>query len=244
MLVRLAVLFSLTLAALAQTVCPPTPRYSACDLIFDIPTARGDRTLDLHAEFRSPTANTALVNAFWDGGTKWVIRFTPTEAGNYTYRLTSEIDALNGKTGTFTASPNDKQGWLRAANIHHFALVEGNQITQYLWMGAVVPGFASMDAARWKSLVDTRAAQHFNHLAVTLIDDSNAAQFRAPETYRAAEEKIRYANDRGIAIDVAFFGPDGLMTRLLPEHEDRQKWFVYALSRLAAYDVTWQGLEG
>ena len=145
MIVRLAAPFLFGVAAFAQTVCPATPRYSACDLVFDIPTAHGDRALDLHAEFRSPTANTALVNAFWDGGTKWVIRFTPTEPGDYTYRLTSEIESLNGKVGQFTATPNDKKGWLRAANVHHFALVEGNQLTPYLWMGAVVPNFASID---------------------------------------------------------------------------------------------------
>jgi hypothetical protein len=244
MIVRFAALFIFGVAGLAQTVCPATPRYSACDIVFDIATAHGDRALDLHAEFRSPTANTALVNAFWDGGTKWVIRFTPTEAGDYTYRLASEIESLNGKVGQFTATPNDKKGWLRAANIHHFALVEGNQLTPYLWMGALVPAFASIDLARWKSLVDTRAQQHFNHLGVTLIDEANAVQFRAPETFRTAEEKIRYANERGIIVDVAFFGPNGLMNRLLPSHEERQKWFVYALSRLGAYDVTWQGLEG
>jgi hypothetical protein len=229
--------------AWAQTVCPPTPRYSPCDLVFDIPEAKGE-TLDLHAEFRSPLASTALVNAFWDGGTKWVIRFTPIEAGNYTYRLTSAIESLNGKQGGFTVTPNNKEGWLRAANLHHFASVEGNTLTPYLWMGGVVPGFPSLSAAAWRDLVDRRAAQHFNHLGITLVDASVGAGFRSPEFYRAAEEKIRYANDRGIVVDIAFFGPDGLMNRLLPEHEDRQKWFTYALSRLAAFDVTWQGLEG
>jgi hypothetical protein len=34
------------------------------------------------------------------------------------------------------------------------------------------------------------------------------------------------------------------MDRLLPTRGDRQKWFTYALSRLAAFDVTWQGIEG
>ena len=227
----------------AQTVCPPTPRYSPCDLVFDIPSASGDQALNLHAEFRSPQATTALVNAFWDGGTKWVIRFTPTESGAYTYRLTSALEAYNGKQGGFTATPNSKAGWLRAANLHHFALVEGNTYTPHLWMGGVVPGFASMELTAWKSMVDRRAAQHFNHLAVTLVDESVAANFRLPEFYRTAEEKIRYANDRGIIVDLAFFGPNGLMNRLLPSHEDREKWFSYALSRLAACDVTWQGLE-
>jgi hypothetical protein len=243
MMVRIAAALLVGGTLYAQTVCPPTPRYSSCDLVFDIPGGTRNQ-LDLHAEFRSPSAATALVNAFWDGGAKWVIRFTPTESGAYTYRLTSAVESLNGKQGQFTATANNKPGWLRAANLHHFADVEGNALTPHLWMGAVVPGFASMDAARWRALVDARASQHFNHLAVTLVDESVAGNFQSPEFYRSAEEKIRYANDRGIVVDLAFFGPDGLMTRLLPSHEERSKWFAFALSRLAAFDVTWQGLEG
>ena len=242
-MIRFAVVLLLASAVWAQTVCPPTPRYSPCDVVFDIPSAQGDKPLDLHAEFRSPNAVTALVNAFWDGGTKWVIRFTPTEAGAYTYRLTSALNEWNGKQGGFTATPDNKTGWLRAANLHHFAFVEGNTYTPHLWAGGVVPGFASMPADTWRGLVDRRAAQHFNHLAITLVDESNAGNFRSPNFYRAAEEKIRYANDRGIIVDIAFFGPNGLMNRLLPSHDDRAQWFAYALSRLEAYDVTWQGLE-
>jgi hypothetical protein len=237
MMVRTAALLALSAAAWAQTVCPPTPRYSPCDLVFDVPSANGDKPLDLHAEFRSPKLDTALVHAFWDGGTKWVIRYTPAEAGQYTFRLS------NGKEGQFRATDNSKKGWVRPANVHHFADVEGIVLTPHLWMGAVVPGFASMDLARWKALVDARAQQHFNHLAITLVDESVAGNFTSPAFYQTAEEKIRYANDHGIIIDLAFFGPNGLMNRLLPAHDDRQKWFTYALSRLAAFDVTWQGIE-
>ena len=82
--------------------------------------------------------------------------------------------------------------------------------------------------------------QHFNHLAVTLADQASSSTFRSPEFFRAAEEKIAYANQHGIMIDLAFFGPD-LLTRLLPTPADRRVWFTYALSRLAAFDVVWQG---
>jgi Putative collagen-binding domain of a collagenase len=131
--------------------------------------------------------------------------------------------------------------------VHHFAFVDAansNNLTPHLWMGAVVPGFASMHDAQWRSLVDTRASQHFNHLGVTLVDESVAANFKSPEFFRAAEAKLRYANDKNIIVDIAFFGPDGLMDRLLPAHGDRENWFTYAVSRLAAFDVTWQGIEG
>ena len=59
------------------------------------------KPLNLQAEFRSPHHDTALVRAVWDGGSKWLIRFTPTEAGDYTFRLTSSQPAFNGKEGAF-----------------------------------------------------------------------------------------------------------------------------------------------
>jgi hypothetical protein len=244
---RILLTFALATMACAQTVCPPTPEFTPCDLVFDIPSAKGDQPIDLQAEFRSPHQNTGLVKAFWDGGTRWIIRYTPAESGSYAWRVTSSLPAFSGKEGQFTATPVDKPGWLRAANTHHFAFVDAanqNNLTPHLWMGAVVPGFASMSEAQWKSLVDTRAAQHFNHLGVTLVDESSASTFQTPEFFRTAEGKLRYANQKGLIVDVAFFGPNALMDRLLPTRDARQKWFTYALSRLAAYDVTWQGLEG
>lgn len=218
--------------ASAQTVCPPTRIYTPCDLIFD-----SAQSPDLQAEFRSPKANTVLAHAFSDGGSKWVIRFTPTEAGTYTYRLNG------GKQGEVTAIAAENPGWLRAANLHHFAYVEGNVLTPHLYMGAVVPAFSSMDLARWKTLVDTRAAQHFNHLAVTLVDQSASSAFRTPEFFQTAEQKILYANQHGVIVDLAFFGPGGMLGRLLPSSSERRTWFTYALSRLAAFDVVWQGIE-
>jgi hypothetical protein len=246
MTVRIVAALAFTTAAWGQTVCPPTPQFTPCDLVFDIPSAKGDQPIDLAAEFRSPHQSTGLVKAFWDGGTRWIIRYTPAESGAYAWRLLGTVDGFNGKEGQFTSIPVEKPGWLRAANVHHFAFVDAtnpNNLTPHLWMGAMVSGFASMNLAQWKSLVDTRASQHFNHLGVTLVDAAGA-NFQSPDFFRAAEEKLRYANQKGIIVDVAFFGPNGLADRLLPTHNDREKWFTYALSRLAAFDVTWQGIEG
>ena len=246
MIARIFTALALTACACAQTVCPPTPQFSTCDLVFDIPSVNGDQPIDLQAEFRSPHQNTGAVRAFRDGGTSWVIRYTPAESGTYAWRLTSGIAGFGGKEGQFTATPVDKPGWLRAANVHHFAFVDAanaNNLTPHLWMGAVIPGFTAMSLMQWKSLVDIRAAQHFNHLGITLVDEVSTADFQSPEFFRAAEDKFRYAHQKGIIVDIAFFGPNGLMDRLLPSHNAREKWFTYALSRLAAFDVTWQGIE-
>ena len=230
--------------ASAQTVCPPTPEYSPCELVFDIPSASPSKPLDLQAEFRSPRASTFRVHAFRDGGNKWVIRYVPAEPGKHVFRLLGSVAEYSGKEGEMTATPGpaNHPGLLRTANLHHFAWVDGINYIPYLFMGATVPGFAEMDLAHWKALVDERAAQHFNHLGVTLVDQNASTSFRTPEFFRAAEEKIAYANQRGIMIDLAFFGPD-LLTKLLPAISDRRAWFMYALSRLAAFDVMWQGVE-
>ncbi|MCU1326743.1 MAG: hypothetical protein JWN34_2113 [Bryobacterales bacterium] len=242
MTLRIAACFLLTAAGWAQTVCRPTPKFSPCDLVFDLPGTDPAKTLDLHAEIRSPRHETVRANGFWDGGTRWVVRFTPDEAGPHTFRLTGPGD-LMGKEGQLTATDNGKAGWLRAANLHHFALVDGNNLTPHLWMGTVVRNFNGTDLAAWKTLIDTRSAQHFNHVAITLVDEATAATFQSPEFFRTAEEKIRCANERGLIVDIAFFGPNNLMEHLLPTRADRQKWFGYALSRLVPFDVTWQGLE-
>ena len=81
--------------ALAQTPCEGTPAYSPCEFSFEL--SAGDLaahpnpyvSVDLHAEFRSPHFHTYLMPAFWDGGRKMVLRFTPTEAGQWIYRFTS-----------------------------------------------------------------------------------------------------------------------------------------------------------
>jgi hypothetical protein len=246
MMVRFFAFLALAAAASAQTICPPTPQFSPCEFVFDIPSANSDQPLDLEAQFRSPHQNSGIAKAFWDGGTRWVIRYTPAEPGSYAYRISSRLAEFNGKEGQITSTPVNRPGWVRAANVHHFAYVDetnNNSLSPHLWMGAMVPGFASMEAAQWRTFVDARAQQHFNHLGVTLVDGTSAARFKTPDFFRSAEEKIRYANEKGIIVDVAFFGPNGLLNRLLPTHDDRQKWFTYALSRLAAYDVTWQGIE-
>ncbi len=239
---RFLAVILLAAAARAQNVCPPTPTYSPCEITFDVPGSPGP-DFELHAEFRSPSADTALVRAFPEGGGRWTIRYTPVETGTYLFRITSSVSVLDGRTGQFTATASGKKGWLRAANVHHWALVEGTTLTPHLWMGFILPEFESMTQADFKTLIDRRAAQHFNHLGITLVDEGSASRFQTPEFFHDAEEKIRYANQHGMIVDIAFFGPNGLMNRLLKEREDRQKWFTLALARLAPFDVTWQGIE-
>src|SRR5207249_2772848 len=94
--------FLLAIPLWPDTPCDSIAAYSPCELTFELPAAELKthsnpyRTVELQAEFRSPRFRTYLMPGFWDGGQKLVIRFTPTEPGQWTYRLTSNLANVEG----------------------------------------------------------------------------------------------------------------------------------------------------
>src|SRR6266446_3812373 len=122
----------------AQSTCPATPVWSPCDIVFNLEPGENTAQLQLRAEFRSPRHRTYLMYAFRDGERRAVIRFSPTEPGDWDYRLTSSLASLDGKEGRFPATESDSPGFVRVANVHHFA-TENNQ--PHLWMSTAVDRF-------------------------------------------------------------------------------------------------------
>src|SRR5260370_34968413 len=116
----------------AQRSCPATPAWSPCDLVFDL-EANDKPDAELHAEFRSPRHKTFLMRAFRDGDRRLVIRFSPTEAGAWDYRLSSGIARFDGKLGQLTAVESNAPGFVQVANVHHF---QTENSRQHLWMAA------------------------------------------------------------------------------------------------------------
>ena len=52
-----------------------------------------------------------------------IIRFSPNEVGDWDYRLSGNLQRFDGVTGKFsaTAIENPALGFIRTANVHHFA---------------------------------------------------------------------------------------------------------------------------
>src|SRR5215831_9079385 len=97
----------------AQTPCPSMPLYTPCDIVFELNEAEAAAhpnpflTVDLRAEFRSPRHRTYLMSAFWDGGRRMVIRFSPNEVGDWDYRVSGNIQRFEGATGKLSATAID-----------------------------------------------------------------------------------------------------------------------------------------
>ena len=231
----------------APSGCDNAPAYSPCEMVFDLAgkNASPYAGVELRAEFRSPQMRTYALPAYWDGGTRMVLRFAPPKAGQWEYRLTSNVAEWDGKIGTFTATASDSQGFIRTANVHHWAYSTGD--IPHLWMGVTEMRFAFLDEAAFTALADERAAQKFNHLRGVVLGSGSDRAFTAPDTpdlafFQRLDQRIRYLNQKGITADLVLAPRPAVLTQLLPTREARQRFIRFLVGRCAALNVTWQGL--
>ena len=147
-LLRWALVFAAPVWAQLPTCTVPT--WSACDLAFDLQAREepGQRPI---ARRISLPKRTLLIRAFQEDDRRYVLRFAPTEPGDWDYRLTSSLKRLDGQLGKVTATESDSPGFVRVANVHHFAWEGTNK--QHLWMATAIDDFTKIRArtstARW-----------------------------------------------------------------------------------------------
>ncbi len=238
---RLTLLFLTALAGYAQSPCPPVPAFSYCDVAFELDAAEAAAnpnpylTVQLQAELRSPRHRTYLVPGFWDGGKRFVIRLAPVEPGEWVYRVTSNIPRLQGKEQSFQAIESDLAGFIRPANLHHWAYTESNKA--HLWMGDTLLNFGNIDKAAFQTIVKARAKQKFNHMRGLVL---TAAAFSAPdapnvEYFRTLDERVQFMNKKGLIADLVI----GYDPKLLGTWQQRERWVRFVAGHFAPMNVTW-----
>jgi hypothetical protein len=196
--------------ASAQTGCSAVPAWSACELSFDLTPQENPAQAGLRAEFRSPRHKTYLLGAFLDGR-KMVIRFASTEAGRWDYRLISSLPRLDGQTGQVTAIESESPGFVRVANVHHFATED---LRPHLWMA----GVAGIDQR-----IEQLAQEKFTHLQVTIGAATDLAQ---------AAERVRAINAKGLTADL-------VLAALPLDARQREAYVTDIAARFSAFNITW-----
>lgn len=202
----------------AQTACPA---WSACDLTFDLLPQESPAQAELRAEFRSPRHKTYLLRAFVDGR-KLVIRYAPTEAGAWDYRLTSSLPRLDGQTGNLTAADSQSPGFVRVANVHHFATED---LKPHLWIASPLDRFTEMPRAEFDQLIGQRAQEKFTHLRVTI---------GAGTDLREAAERVRTINSKGLTADL-------VLAAVPADPRQREAYIASIVSQFSAFNITWVG---
>src|ERR1039457_4652889 len=182
-------------APAAASPCISTPSYSPCEMVFSLGAEDAAAhpnpyaSVELTVTFRSPRQHSYPLAAYWDGSKRLVVRFSPTEVGNWDYLVTSNIATWNQQRGSFYTAPSASRGVFHPAALHHWAYTEKpSGLDQgHLWMGVSEPGFAFMDDAACRAVVDARAAQKFTHLRVSLAGSgSDPSPFPGPHVPNTA----------------------------------------------------------
>src|ERR1700693_866356 len=207
----LLLLCLLARSALAQTPCEGTPAYSPCEMLFDLPSSPANSnpyvTVALRIEFRSPRFKTYLMPAFWDGSrNKMVVRFTPTEAGQWIYRITSNLPAFDGKEAMFNAAASDSPGFVNVANVHHWAT---DNKKAHLWMGYIADRFSFASAGECAQQLDAAAQNKFNHFRGSILGgvSDRSRVYLGPDRPNPAyfdelDRRIAEIHKRGITADL------------------------------------------
>ncbi len=243
--------------ASALSTCSNTPTYSPCEMVFELSEKDAAAhpnpymTVDMKVEFKSPRLRTLTVPAYWDGGRRMVARFSPTEAGDYEYHVAGNVAEWADKTGTFTAVASDSRGFIRPANMHHWAYTERDSrgLDQaHLWMGASEPLFATLDDAQFRAVADARATEKFNHLRGWVVSPEQASAFRSPEApnieyFQRLDQRVRYLNQKGITADLVLAGGAGYLTKAFPTRQQRTRFIRFVVGRYAGMHVTWQAVD-
>jgi len=202
--------------------CAAARAWSVCELTFDLAPQENPDRAELRAEFRSPRFKTYLLHAFVEDR-KLVIRFAPTEAGNWAYRLTSNLPRLDGQAGAVIAAESDSPGFVRVANVHHFAT---ENLKQHLWMSSAVDRFAEMPRSEFDRLVEQRSQEKFSHLRVTLDAATNLSE---------AAARVRAINDKGLTADI-------VLAAIPTDSRQRDTYLNSIVARFSAFNITWAGM--
>jgi len=244
-------------ASAPASPCASTPSYATCEMVFALSAEDAAAhpnpytTVELTVTFRSPRQHSYALAAYWDDANRLVVRFSPTEAGNWDYLVSSNIAAWNQQRGSFSTAPSDSRGFIHPAALHHWAYTEkANGLDQgHLWMGVSEPRFAFLDDAAWRAVADARAAQKFTHLRVSLAgSSSDPSLFQGPDVpntafFQALDQRIRYLNQKGIIADLVLWRRPADLLKTLPSSDRRRRFVRYVAGRYAAFNVTWQAVD-
>ena len=252
-----AALVSLTFFLVAARAAAPTScsqgarQYFPCELSFDMqpdelksPQAALQDDL-LRVEFRSPSHTTYMMRNFWLGGQALRVRFTPIEAGEWAYKITSNSKRYDGQEANFTVAGTGESGMVNVANLRHW---RSTNKKPHLWLGADVP-WLDLDQTAFETWLDARKKNGFTHIRGTVLTSHGSAKPFAADGlpnlpyFDALDAKILAAENLGFTVDLIVADESFAGSGLLDAREKLESQIRYVVARYGGLNVTWQGME-
>ena len=211
-----------------------------CDLTFAVSLTPTQSNLSddlLTVEFRSPSATTYLLHAFPSAAQTLRVRFTPTEPGAWTTRVTSTLPQWDGQQSGFSVAASASPGLVSVANLRHWKTTDKQP---HLWLSAEVP-MLSLDPAALSSFLESRKRDGFTHIRTTLLTAQAARNFPDFAYFDRLDQALLEVANRGFTVDLVLADQAFLQTGAL--HYNPDVLLRYVISRYAALNATWQGIE-
>ncbi|MEI7731209.1 MAG: DUF4038 domain-containing protein [Verrucomicrobiota bacterium] len=171
-----------------------------------IPYNNPVQSVTLTATFTSPLGEKFKVYGFWDGGLTWRVRFSPNQAGTWTYRTECSERAdygLNQIEGRFICTAPSgltrftQHGHVKVSNNHRY--LTHDDLTPFFWLADTAwNGPLRSTDKEWPAYLATRVSQNFS--AIQFV----GTQWRAAPDGDINNQKA-YAGQETIYINPAFF---------------------------------------
>jgi hypothetical protein len=238
--------------SLTLTSCSENARaFLPCELSFKLQANDLPKTISLYrdeilsVEFRSPKATTYLMHEFADDPGTLRVRFTPTEPGAWTYKVSTTISRLDNQEGTFTVADSSYTGPVGVANLRHW-WTTGKK--PHLWLAAEAP-FLKIEPAAFESWLDARKHDGFTHIrGIIMAGTASVKPFNSkgePNVayFTALDDRLLAASNRGFTLDLILADTGVTRSVLLAQRERLDPLVRYLMARYAGLNVTWQGVE-
>lgn len=212
--------------------------------------------------FTAPSGSEHRLEAFWDGGRAWRVRFAPEEEGKWTWRSECSVKSdrgLHGRRGSFqcVAYQGDNPLYLHgplklSKNRRYLVRADG---TPFFWLSDTAwNGVLRAKQADWDRYLALRRQQGFTavqfvsiHWRGSTTDPKGQKAYRGkkrvklnPEFFQRLDPRVAAVNAHGlVAAPVVLWAltePDP--GRALPE-EDAMRMARYIVARWGAYHVVW-----
>lgn len=233
--------------ATALPACTEAARaFYPCEFSFDFDGSDAAYRQELlTVEFRSPSAKTYRLRAYWAAKNALKVRFSPTETGTWTYRVSSSLPQFDNKESTFSAAEANSPGFIGVANLRHW---RSTNKQPHLWLAAELP-FLAPSTTDVESWLDTRKKDGFTHVRGSLLLGNGQSQpFREKgqpnlSYFDALDSTVLVAAQQGFVLDFILADTAAVKAGLLDSPQDRELIIRYLVARYGALNATWQGIE-
>jgi hypothetical protein len=213
---------------------------------------------ELNAIF-SKGKNSIKVPGFYDGNGIFIIRFSPDEQGEWSYKTESNVKKLSGKKGKFNCVPpsGNNHGPLKIVNTFYVQYTDG---TPFYSIGTTAYQWTSVKQSIQEKTLKTLATAPFNKIRMCFFPknyrfgndtepwmypfkrENGQNDFSQPnyEFFQNFDKRVEQLMEMGIQADVILFHPYDIWGYCNMGDKMNERYVRYMIARISAYrNVRW-----